>query len=110
MTVRDRLRVSVEQTFSALKRRFDVPIRSPNAVAQINEGLCRIVLFNIMMVIRWMFEAGIDPSFMRSNRSSLRTVEGEGISSEISSEGESSQDDLSPNSADRPANTEGDII
>jgi hypothetical protein len=93
-----KLRVAVEQTFSALKRRLNEPIRSLNPVAQVNEGLCKVVVFNLMMVIRWMLELGIDPNFAGPSKTPDSGTSKTPISSETTQEYGDSQSQLSPNS------------
>jgi transposase len=56
-------RSNVEAVFSALKRKFGENIRSKNPVAQVNEVLCKLVAYNLTVVVHEMFENGIAPSF-----------------------------------------------
>jgi transposase len=56
-------RSNVESVFSALKRKFGENIRSRTQVAQVNEILCKLVAYNLTVVVHEMFENGIAPSF-----------------------------------------------
>jgi hypothetical protein len=56
-------RSNVESVFSALKRKFGENIRSKNKVAQVNEVLCKLIAYNLTVVVHEMFESGIDPAF-----------------------------------------------
>ena len=58
------LRPNVESVFSALKRKFGENIRSKNPVAQVNEVLCKLIAYNLTVVVHEMFEHGIAPSFV----------------------------------------------
>jgi hypothetical protein len=59
-------RSNVESVFSALKRKFGENIRSKNKVAQVNEVLCKLIAYNLTVVVHEMFENGIAPAFGRS--------------------------------------------
>lgn len=61
------LRSNVESMFSALKRKFGENIRSRTPVAQVNEVLCKLIAYNLTVVVHEMFENGIDPSFVKSD-------------------------------------------
>ena len=56
-------RSNVESTFSAMKRKFGPSVRSKNATAQINEGLCTALCYNLSVLVHAMYELGIDPTF-----------------------------------------------
>jgi transposase len=56
-------RSNVESTFAAIKRKFGETIKSKNRVAQENEMLCKIVAYNITVLIHAMHELGITPNF-----------------------------------------------
>jgi transposase len=56
-------RSNVESTFSALKRKLGGSVRSKDVIAQYNEVLCKILAYNITVVIHEMYELGIDPGF-----------------------------------------------
>ncbi len=51
-------RSNAETTFSAIKAKFGETIKSKNRTAQINEMLCKIIAYNITVVIREMIEFG----------------------------------------------------
>lgn len=56
-------RSNVESVFSALKRKFGENIRSRTPTAQINEVLCKLIAYNLTVVVHEMFENGISPVF-----------------------------------------------
>jgi transposase len=56
-------RSNVESVFSALKRKFGENIRSRKPVAQVNEVLCKLIAYNLTVVVHEMFENGIAPDF-----------------------------------------------
>ena len=60
-------RSNVESVFSALKRKFGENVRSKNDVAQVNEILCKLIAYNLTVVVHEMFENGIAPSFVKQN-------------------------------------------
>jgi len=61
-------RSNVESVFSALKRKFGENIRSRTHVAQVNEILCKLIAYNLTVVVHEMFENGIAPSFVKQNQ------------------------------------------
>jgi len=56
-------RSNAETVFSALKRKFGENIRSKNKISQINEVLCKLIAYNLTVVVHEMFENGVAPSF-----------------------------------------------
>jgi transposase len=60
-------RSNAETTFSAIKAKFGETIKSKNRTAQINEMLCKIIAYNITVVIREMIEIGFNYKFLSSN-------------------------------------------
>ncbi len=58
-------RSNVEAVFSALKRKFGENIRSRTKVAQMNEVLCKLIAYNLTVLVHEMFENGIAPQFQR---------------------------------------------
>lgn len=56
-------RSNAESTFSAIKKKFGETIKSKNRTAQVNEMLCKIVSYNITVLIREMIEMGATPEF-----------------------------------------------
>ncbi len=60
-------RSNVESMFSALKRKFGENIRSRTPVAQVNEVLCKLIAYNLTVVVHEMFENGIAPSFVKQD-------------------------------------------
>jgi transposase len=57
------LRSNVESAFSALKRKFGEHVRSRTHVAQVNEILCKLICYNLTVVVHEMFESGISAEF-----------------------------------------------
>jgi transposase len=60
------VRSNVESVFSALKRKFGENVRSKIGVAQVNEILCKLIAYNLTVVVHEMFENGIAPTFINS--------------------------------------------
>jgi transposase len=58
-------RAQVEATFGAFKQKFGETLASRKFDSQVNEILCMAIAFNITMVVRQMFEAGVFPEFLR---------------------------------------------
>ena len=58
-----RKRRMVESVFSAIKRRFGEHVRSKKAAGIVNEVLCKILAYNIVLVIKTMYDAGLEPDF-----------------------------------------------
>lgn len=56
-------RSNVEAVFSAIKRKFGENIRSRTPVAQVNEILCKLIAYNLTVVVHEMFENGIAANF-----------------------------------------------
>ncbi|MBI3587710.1 transposase [Candidatus Micrarchaeota archaeon] len=56
-------RPNIEATFSAIKRKLGERLKSKNDVARVNELLCKIVAYNLTVVIHEMHELGIKPDF-----------------------------------------------
>jgi len=56
-------RSNVESTFSAMKRKFGATVRSKNTTAQVNEVLCKVLCYNLSVLVHAMFELGIDCQF-----------------------------------------------
>jgi transposase len=56
-------RSNVESVFSALKRKFGEDIKSRTSVAQVNEVYCKLIAYNLSVVVHEMFEHGIAPDF-----------------------------------------------
>lgn len=65
-------RSNVESTIGAIKKKFGETLKSKNRVAQENELLCKILAYNITVLIQQMFENGIDPKFMSLKLSACR--------------------------------------
>ncbi len=56
-------RSNIESTFSAIKRKLGDTLKSRNTTSQINELLCKIVTYNITVLIQEMYELGIKIDF-----------------------------------------------
>lgn len=59
-------RSNVESTFSAIKRLFGGSVRSKTFTAQVNEVLCKILCYNLSVLVHEMYKLGISPSFHKS--------------------------------------------
>jgi transposase len=59
-------RSNVETVFSAIKRKFGENVRSRKPIAQINEVLCKLIAYNLTVLIHEMYESGIAPQFERA--------------------------------------------
>ncbi|MFZ0892286.1 MAG: transposase [Thermoplasmata archaeon] len=62
-------RSNVESVFSALKRKFGENVRSKNPAAQVNEILCKLIAYNLTVLVHEMYENGIAPSFVKQDQS-----------------------------------------
>ncbi len=60
-------RSNAETTFSAIKNKFGETIKSKNKIAQINEMLCKIIAYNLTVVIREMIEFGFNTNYFLFN-------------------------------------------
>lgn len=56
-------RSNVESTFGAIKAKFGERLKSRKEPAQTNELLCKILAYNITVLIHEMFDSGIMPEF-----------------------------------------------
>lgn len=68
-------RSNAESTFAAIKRKFGETLKSKNRIAQENELLCKIIAYNLTVVIREMFELGILVDFKRCKKYKLAQVQ-----------------------------------
>ena len=57
------LRSNVESTFSAMKRIFNPFVKSKKPIAQQNEILCKVISYNISVLIKAVFNLGIELDF-----------------------------------------------
>jgi transposase len=57
-------RSNAESTFSAIKKKFGETIKSRNRVAQINELLCKIIAYNITVLIHEMIQLNGTSDFL----------------------------------------------
>jgi transposase len=65
-------RSNVESTFSAIKRKFGGSVRSKDFVAQTNEVLCKVLAYNLTVLIQEMHERGIDPDLWTGPKVALQ--------------------------------------
>jgi hypothetical protein len=57
-------RSNAESTFSSIKQKFGETLKSKKERAQVNELLCKIIAYNITVLIHEMYEHQIDPNFI----------------------------------------------
>ena len=57
-------RNNVESTFSSVKRKFGGSVRSKRFTAQVNEILCKVLCYNLSILVHAMHRLGIEPSFL----------------------------------------------
>lgn len=57
-------RSNVESTFMAIKTKFGDMLKSKNTISQTNELLCKLIAYNLSVVIAEMFNLGIKPNFL----------------------------------------------
>jgi len=60
-------RSNVESTFAAIKKKFGEKLKNKNPVSQKNELLCKIIAYNLTVVIHEMKEIGVTPNFRESS-------------------------------------------
>lgn len=60
-------RSNIESTFSAMKKKLGETLKSKNRVAQENELLCKVIAYNIMVLIQEMQELGIALNFAQKS-------------------------------------------
>lgn len=60
------LRSNVESTFMAIKSKFGDCLKNKNIVSQTNELLCKLIAYNISVLISAMYELKIEPQLMQS--------------------------------------------
>jgi len=56
-------RSNVETTFACMKQLIGETVRSKNRVAQENELLCKVIAYNIIVVVKMMAKYEIKPEF-----------------------------------------------
>jgi transposase len=72
-------RSNIESAIGAIKRKFGETLKSKNHVAQVNELLCKILAYNITVLIHEMHENAIDPSWLTPRAAPLSPPTAEGI-------------------------------
>lgn len=65
-------RSNAESTFGAIKKKFGETLKSRKRRAQVNEMLCKIIAYDITVLIHAMFELGITPDFGNGKLSGVR--------------------------------------
>lgn len=68
-------RSNIESTNAAIKRKFGETLKSKNRIAQENELLAKIVAYNLTVVIHEMYENGIEPEFLNTNRFNFLNIQ-----------------------------------
>jgi transposase len=56
-------RSNSETAFSSIKRKFGAAVRSKTYTAQVNEVLCKVLCYNLAVLMHSMHELGVDPGF-----------------------------------------------
>ena len=59
-------RSNVESIFGAIKKKLGESVKSKNRVAQENEMLCKIIAYNLTVLIHSMIEMGFTPDIFPS--------------------------------------------
>jgi transposase len=59
------LRSNVESVFSSIKRKFGGAVRSKKLAAQTNEVLCKLLCYNLSILVQAMHELGVQPTFTK---------------------------------------------
>ena len=61
------LRSNVESSFSAIKRKFGSKVYARNIIAQTNEIYLKCIAFNISILIKFLYEMGVEIDFNKSS-------------------------------------------
>jgi transposase len=64
-------RSNVETTFMAIKQKFGETLKSKNTTAQVNELFCKIIAYNITVLINAMYTRNIDVKFPDVSKESV---------------------------------------
>lgn len=67
-------RSNVESVFGAVKKKFGETLKSKNPAAQKNELLCKLIAYNITVLIHEMHELGIQPDFSSQSQGGVAKV------------------------------------
>jgi len=67
-------RSNVESAFASIKKKFGETLKSKNKTAQTNELLCKIIAYNVVVLIHEMYELGIEPDFCSKSASPAQEV------------------------------------
>ena len=68
------MRSNVESTFGAIKATMGPSLRSKTPTAMVNDTLCKILAYNITVLIHAMYESSISPSFSGVETTRRETV------------------------------------
>ena len=63
-TDHEHFKSNVESTNFMIKSKFTDLVRSKNWTAQVNEVLLKVLRHNMVVLIKSMYELGIDPQFL----------------------------------------------
>ena len=66
--------VTCKHAFAAIKKKFGDGLKSKNRTAQINELLCKVIAYNMTVVIHEMNELGISPDFCSGSPTPAQNV------------------------------------
>lgn len=56
-------RSNIEATYSMIKGKFGSALRSNSNTEQINESPCKVLCYNLCVLVQAMHELGIEPAF-----------------------------------------------
>lgn len=65
------LRSNVEATIAAVKAKLGETLRSRDPVARMNELLCKVLAYNLTVLVHEMFEHHVVPDFLRTARPTI---------------------------------------
>ncbi len=59
-----RQRSNVETAYSLKKGKFGDSLRSKSDMGQVNEALCKVLCYNICVLVQAIHELGVEPAFV----------------------------------------------
>jgi transposase len=59
-------RSNIESVFAAMKKKLGDSLKSKTQRAQVNELLCKVIAYNIMVLIAEIHELGINPNLAKT--------------------------------------------
>jgi len=68
-------RSNVETAFSMIKGKFGDAVRRKSDIGQLNKVLCKVLCYNLCVIIQAIHESGIDPTFCAERLVAQKTVE-----------------------------------